>query len=341
MDEKKRKFVKRIRNESTPEEMIKGILQKDRAALAKVITLIESRAIRHQEQSRAILQKLLPYSGKSIRIGVTGVPGAGKSTFIETFGYLLCEQGHRVAVLAVDPSSTINGGSILGDKTRMEKLAKHPNAFIRPSPSGGVLGGVHTKTREAILACEAAGFNIIIVETVGVGQSESIVRGMVDFYLLLVLTGAGDELQGIKKGILELVDLIVVNKADGDNVKKAKKTMREYNQFLHIFQPATSGWTTKAVMCSSLTGNGIEQIWENIQEFIEVTQSSLVFKERRQMQIKEWLFSLIKEQLETSFFSNKNVQEMLPELEHNVMNDITTVPDAVDTLFLAYKKKDS
>ncbi|MBS4194595.1 methylmalonyl Co-A mutase-associated GTPase MeaB [Lederbergia citri] len=341
MDEMKRKFVKRIRNDSTLEELIEGILQKDRAALAKVITLIESRALRHQEQSRTTLQKLLPYTGKSIRIGVTGVPGAGKSTFIESFGYLLCELGHRVAVLAVDPSSTINGGSILGDKTRMEKLAKHPNAFIRPSPSGGVLGGVHTKTREAILACEAAGFNVIIVETVGVGQSESIVRGMVDFYLLLVLTGAGDELQGIKKGVLELVDLIVVNKADGENVTNAKKTMHEYNQILHMFQPATTGWTTKAAMCSSLTGIGIEQVWEKIQDFIEVTQSSSVFKERRQIQIKEWLFSLIKERLETSFFSNKNIQEMLPELEHNVMNDLTTVPDAVDTLFSAYKKKDS
>ncbi|MBS4199601.1 methylmalonyl Co-A mutase-associated GTPase MeaB [Bacillus sp. FJAT-49732] len=341
MDKKKRKFVKRVRNEGISEEMIQGVLNKDRSVLAKVITLLESSAIRHQEQSRTILQELLPLSGKSIRIGVTGVPGAGKSTFIETFGHLLCEQGYRVAVLAVDPSSTINGGSILGDKTRMEKLAKHPNAFIRPSPSGGVPGGVHSKTREVILACEAAGFNVIIVETVGVGQSESFVRDMVDFYLLLVLTGAGDELQGMKKGILELVDLIVVHKADGENLNEAKKTMREYNQILHFIQPATIGWKTKAIMCSSITSHGIDQVWRKIQEFIEETQSSSVFKERRQMQIRDWLFSLIRERLEINFFSNKIVQEMLPEIEYNVMNDLETVPDAVDSLFLKYKKKDS
>ncbi|MCJ8006768.1 methylmalonyl Co-A mutase-associated GTPase MeaB [Lederbergia wuyishanensis] len=341
MNEKKLKFVKRVRNEETPEKMIEGVLNKDRAVLAKVITLIESSAIRHQEQAQIILQKLLPHTGNTIRIGVTGVPGAGKSTFIETFGYLLCEQGYRVAVLAVDPSSTINGGSILGDKTRMEKLSTHPNAFIRPSPSGGVLGGVHLKTRESILACEAAGFNVIIVETVGVGQSESIVRSMVDFYLMLVLTGAGDELQGMKKGILELVDLIVVNKADGENVNNAKKTTREYNQILHFIQPSTAGWETKATMCSSLTGEGIDEIWKRIQEFFQVIQSSTVFKDRRQSQVKEWLFSLIKERLETNFFSNKNVRKLLPEIEDQIINDQATVSEAVDALFREYKKKDS
>ncbi|MCR2820330.1 methylmalonyl Co-A mutase-associated GTPase MeaB [Lederbergia panacisoli] len=341
MVERNRRFVKPVQNEENSKELIQGLLNQDRAVLAKVITLIESNAVRHQEQSKNILQKLLPYSGQSIRIGVTGVPGAGKSTFIETFGHLLCEQGHRVAVLAIDPSSPISGGSILGDKTRMEKLAKHPNAFIRPSPSRGELGGVHTRTRESIIACEAAGFNVIIVETVGVGQSESIVRSMVDFFLLLVLTGAGDELQGMKKGILELADLITVNKADGDNFNQAKKTMREYNQILHFIQPATVGWDTKATICSSLTGTGIDEVWETIQDFIKATQSNSAFKERRQKQVKDWLFALIREQLETAFFNDEHIKEVWPKVEFAVMNGDTTVPDAADLLFSAYKKKDS
>jgi len=341
MVEGKRKFVKHVQNDGNSNELIQGVLNGDRAVLAKVITLIESNAMRHQEQSKNLLQKLLPYAGHSIRIGVTGVPGAGKSTFIETLGHLLCEQGYSVAVLAVDPSSTISGGSILGDKTRMEKLARHPNAFIRPSPSGGKLGGVHTKTRECIIACEAAGFNVILVETVGVGQSESVVRSMVDFFLLLVLTGAGDELQGMKKGILELADLIVVNKADGDNLNQAKKTMREYNQILHFIQPATLGWDTKAMISSSLTGTGIDKVWETIQDFMKKTQSTSLFKDRRQKQVKDWLFVLIKERLESDFFNDAHIKEIWSKIDSAVMNDLTTVPVAVDTLFSAYKKKDS
>lgn len=248
-----RKFVKKKKSESH-DELLQKLLNGETTALSKIITLIESNAVRHQTEAQRILQQLLPYSGQSIRIGITGVPGAGKSTFIESFGQLLCNEGSRVAVLAVDPSSSITGGSILGDKTRMEQLARHPQAFIRPSPSSGTLGGVHKMTQETIIACEAAGYDIIIVETVGVGQSESIVRGMVDFFMLLVITGAGDELQGMKKGILELADAIIVNKADGDNLPLAKKTRREYNQILHFLQPATHGWNTKAYTCSSLTG---------------------------------------------------------------------------------------
>ncbi|MBS4202970.1 methylmalonyl Co-A mutase-associated GTPase MeaB [Lederbergia citrea] len=334
-----RKFVKRKQDEQTAEEMIHGILNGNRTILSKVITLIESSASRHQEQAQGILQELLPHSGKSVRIGITGVPGAGKSTFIEAFGRLLCDQGHRVAVMAVDPSSTVNGGSILGDKTRMEQLSRHPNAFIRPSPSGGTLGGVHRKTRESIIACEAAGFDVIIVETVGVGQSETIVRGMVDFFLLLALTGAGDELQGMKKGIMELVDAVVVNKADGDNIKSARKTMREFKQILHFLTPATSGWEPMALTCSAVTGDGIEEIWHMIDEFAKKTKSTNVFDQRRKTQVKEWLLSMIRDRLETSFYQDENIKELQPSIEAEVMNGTVFVQKAVDQLFSVFQSQ--
>src|SRR4051794_37961021 len=248
--EKNMVFQKRKSNEPTVEELVDGVLSGNRGQLARAITLVESNAEQHFHRAQELLQKILAYSGKSIRIGITGVPGAGKSTFIEAFGTYLCNLGLRVAVLAIDPSSSLTGGSILGDKTRMEQLSRNPRAFIRPSPTAGKLGGVHRKTREAMLICEAAGFDVILIETVGVGQSEVIIREMVDFFMLLVLTGAGDKLQGMKKGIIELADAILVHKADGDNKANAEKTRTDYNQILHFLQPATKGWVTKAYTCS-------------------------------------------------------------------------------------------
>lgn len=333
----KKKFQKVKDANFSIEVLANKVMSGDRIMLSKAITLIESNAKQHYQQAQELLNLLLPNASPSIRIGITGVPGAGKSTFIEEFGYSLCEKGHKVAVLAVDPSSTVSGGSILGDKTRMERLAKHPNAFIRPSPSTGTLGGVHRKTRESMMACEAAGYDIIIVETVGVGQSEVIVRGMVDFFLLLAITGAGDELQGMKKGIMELADAVVVNKADGENKKLAEKTKREYNQILHFLMPATKGWETKAYTCSALNGDGIEELWDTIKLFIEKTKNCGVFTERRQSQINEWLFAMIREKLENSFFQHKEIKQYLPFIQDAVVKETITVSNAVDTLFEKYQ----
>jgi LAO/AO transport system kinase len=329
----KSRFQKRSGAAPSVPDLVKGILQKDRSSLARAITLIESNAEQHFPLAQELLQKVLPNSGKSIRIGITGVPGAGKSTFIEAFGMHLCNLGLRVAVLAVDPSSSISGGSILGDKTRMEQLSRHPNAFIRPSPSEGKLGGVHRKTRETMLLCEASGFDVILVETVGVGQSEAMIRDMVDFFLLLVLTGAGDELQGMKKGIMELVDAIVVNKADGDNKPLALKTKKEYSQILHFLHPATSGWKTKAYTCSSLHLDGIPEIWNVILEFEKNTKASLIFDERRKKQNRQWLYSMISDQLHFRFFQQPEVKSVLPELEKAVMEGKKSVSAAVIELF--------
>ena len=246
----------------TIDDYVEGVLAGDRMKLSRAITMVESNAPKHYTMAQDIVQRLLPYTGKAIRVGITGVPGAGKSTIIEALGTKLCQQGHKVAVLAVDPSSSVTGGAILGDKTRMEQLAKEPNAFIRPSPAGGTLGGVTRKSRETMLLAEAAGYDIILVETVGVGQSETTVRSMVDFFLVVVLTGAGDDLQGVKKGVIELADAILVNKADGDNLQKALLTRADYEQILHYLMPATEGWTTKAYTCSAYTGEGIQEIWD-------------------------------------------------------------------------------
>ncbi|GMB07712.1 methylmalonyl Co-A mutase-associated GTPase MeaB [Thermolongibacillus altinsuensis] len=332
----KKRWVKR--KERSISEYVEGVLASDRTILAQAITLVESNAERHMAMAQQLLQQLLPHTGNSLRIGITGVPGAGKSTFIEAFGTFLCERGHRVAVLAVDPSSSLTGGSILGDKTRMEQLARHPRAFIRPSPSGGTLGGVHRKTRETMLLCEAAGYDVILIETVGVGQSEGMVRGMVDFFLLLALTGAGDELQGMKKGIMELVDAIVINKADGDNKKRAELAKAEYNQILHYLRHATKGWETKAYTCSALLGEGIAEIWDVIQQFIEVTKKSGVFMERRRMQMKDWLYAMIKDYLETSFFAHPIVKQTLPSLEREVMDGKQPVTMAVQQLIEQYER---
>lgn len=332
-DQKNSRFQKRKATEPTVNDLFEGVTKGDRSQLARAITLVESNADQHFEKAQELLQKLLPKSGKSIRIGITGVPGAGKSTFIEAFGMYLCSLGHRVAVLAIDPSSKLSGGSILGDKTRMEQLSRNPKAFIRPSPTAGKLGGVHRKTREAMLLCEAAGFDVILIETVGVGQSEVIIRDMVDFFLLLVLTGAGDELQGMKKGIMELADAVIVHKADGDNKTRAQQTKHEYNRILHFLQPATKGWTTKAYTCSSLNGEGIAEIWDVIQNFEERGKSTGVFIERRREQQRDWIYSLITDQLHYTFFHHPVIKQKLPQLENEVMAGTKTAASVVGSLF--------
>ncbi len=276
----------------TCEDYVNGILSGDRMILARAITVIESNAPKHFELGQEIIRRILPYTGNSVRVGITGIPGAGKSTFIEALGCMLCNEGKKIAVLAVDPSSSVTKGSILGDKTRMENLSRESNAFIRPSPSGGTLGGVARKSRETLLLCEAAGYDTILVETVGVGQGETTVRSMVDFFLVLVLTGAGDELQGIKKGVIELADAILVNKADGNNKQRAAVAKADYNQVLHYLRPATEGWATKAYTCSSITGEGISVIWNVVTEFKAKMESSGKLQKRRKQQEWEWILQM-------------------------------------------------
>ncbi|WP_082686866.1 methylmalonyl Co-A mutase-associated GTPase MeaB [Bacillus sp. FJAT-27445] len=329
-------FRKKAGSKVSIDSLAGGILTGERSSLARGITLVESNAGHHFKEAQDLLQILLPYSGKSIRIGITGVPGAGKSTFIEAFGSFLCGLGHKVAVLAVDPSSTVSGGSILGDKTRMENLSREPNAFIRPSPTGGKLGGVHRKTRESMLLCEAAGFDVILIETVGVGQSEVAVRGMVDFFILLVLTGAGDELQGMKKGIMELADVIAVNKADGKNEPLAEQTRMEYMRILHFLQQATPGWDTRALSCSALTLKGIPEIWSVIKEFKQVTEQYGVFTERRLSQMRDWFHTVISDQLHYSFYQNEGVKRLLPGLESDILSGKKTAASAAEELFAVF-----
>jgi LAO/AO transport system kinase len=308
------------RRRLTVDDYVQGVLSKNRTIIAQTITLVESNNPNHMETAQQVLKELLPYTGNSIRVGITGVPGAGKSTIIEALGSMLCGQGNNVAVLAVDPSSTITRGSILGDKTRMESLSRHPNAFIRPTASGGTLGGVNRKSRETMLICEAAGFDIILIETVGVGQSEVTVRSMVDFFLLVMLTGAGDELQGIKKGVMELVDAILVNKADGENKQRALGAKAEFNRILHYLQPITEGWTPKAYIGSALTGEGIDEMWQVIQDFNYETRNSGVFTNRRRKQTIDWMYTMVEEALRTSFFYHPEVSSIIPMMEKEVGN---------------------
>lgn len=314
------------------EELAEGIRSGNKTMLAQAITLIESNSIRHQEESQQLLDSLMDRTGKALRIGITGVPGAGKSTTIDTFGSMLCEQGHKVAVLAVDPSSSVTKGSILGDKTRMEKLIQQENAFVRPSPTGGCLGGVARKSRETLLLCEAFGFDVILMETVGVGQSEVTVRSMVDFFLLVLISGAGDELQGIKKGVIELADAIVVNKADGDNKRRARLAKAEYNRVLSFLNPFTEGWKTKALTASALTGEGIPEIWNVIQEFQHNTQASGVFERRRQEQNLDWMRGLIDEALRRQFFSDNTMKEKLEGISGAVARGEIPPVKAVESL---------
>lgn len=302
------------------DEYVAGVLDQDRNIVAQAITLVESNAPAHMAMAQEVLRQLLAHTGNSIRIGITGVPGVGKSTFIEALGLHLLQQGHRVAVLAVDPSSTVTRGSILGDKTRMELLSRDPRAFIRPSPSGGTLGGVTRKSRETILVCEAAGFDVVLVETVGVGQSETTVRQMVDFFLLLMLAGAGDELQGIKKGIMELADALLINKADGDNRPRAEAAKLEYNRALHYLAPATKGWQTHAYTCSATKGEGIAQIWSVIEAFRLRTRDSGVFDQRRRAQTLDWVYFMVEEHLRNSFFSHAGVEGIRAQIERAVVD---------------------
>ncbi len=327
----------RRRRHLSVEEYVQGVLAHDRTVFARAITLVESNARAHMEMAQEVLRHVLPHTGNAIRVGITGVPGVGKSTFIEALGVLLCEQGHRVAVLAVDPSSSVTRGSILGDKTRMEQLARHPNAFIRPSPSSGTLGGVARKSRETILLCEAAGYDVILVETVGVGQSEITVRSMVDFFLLLMITGAGDELQGIKKGIVELADTVLINKADGDNKQRAMATKQDFSMTLHYLPPATEGWKTEAYTCSSRTGEGIAEIWEVVETFREQTTQSGVFTNRRQAQARDWVYSMVEEYLKASFYHHAGVQEVLPSVEQGVMEGTTPATVAAQQLLAVFE----
>ena len=307
------------RRRLTVDEYVAGVLAGDRNVVAQAITLVESNSQAHFDMGQEVLRQLIPSTGNSIRVGITGVPGAGKSTFIEALGLHLCEQGHKVAVLAVDPSSTVTRGSILGDKTRMELLSRDIRAFIRPSPSSGTLGGVTRKSRETILVCEAAGFDVILVETVGVGQSETTVRSMVDFFLLLMIAGAGDELQGIKKGIMELADALLVNKADGDNKIRANAAKADYNRALHYLAPATEGWRTRAYTCSAIQGDGIDAIWKVIGDFRQQTTASGVFEKRRQRQTLDWVYSMVEEHLRASFFSHAGVGSIRAAVEHAVI----------------------
>lgn len=318
-----------------PAKLVEGILAGNRTQLAQAITLVESSAGHHRAAAREVLAACLPHSGRSLRVGISGMPGAGKSTFIESFGHMLCAEGHKVAVLAVDPSSSRTGGSVLGDKTRMEALTREPNAFIRPSPSGKTLGGVARKTREAMLLCEAAGFDLILVETVGVGQSEVTVRSMVDVFTVLQIAGAGDELQGIKKGIIELADLIVITKADGQNKTRAESTAGSFNRVLHYLQPATEGWESRAVICSALTGEGVPEIWGHLRAFGEATEANGVFTQRRREQNVAWLHSAIDDALRQRFYAHSAVTQALPLAEHAVASGSEPVSVATERLLAA------
>jgi LAO/AO transport system kinase len=323
-----------MKNPLTIQDYVEGILKKDIPVLSRAITLAESTRAEHQQLANEILEKILPRTGHSVRVGITGVPGVGKSTFIESFGQLLVERKHKVAVLAVDPSSTISKGSILGDKTRMEKLSSHGEVFIRPSPSGGRVGGVEKKTRESILLCEAAGFDYILIETVGVGQSETEVQQLSDFFLLLMLAGAGDELQGIKRGIMEMADGIVINKADGSNVQKAKEARAEYARAIHLFPPAESGWTPEVKTCSSLEHTGIAEVYEMIGKFVQHTKTKNFFEKKRQSQNLFWFENMVQQKIRESFFGDPAFVKRYSEAKKNIEAGQFTILSAVDSVFL-------
>ncbi len=315
---------------------IDGVREKKRAVIAKTITLIESSLPAHQLLSQQIINGLLEYSGDAMRIGISGVPGVGKSTFIESFGMMLVELGHHVAVLAVDPSSSLSGGSILGDKTRMEKLSLHPNAYIRPSPTSGTLGGVAKKTRETMIICEASGHDVILVETVGVGQSETTVDSMVDFFLVLMLAGAGDDLQGIKKGILELADAIVINKADGDNVEKAKAAKNDYESALSLIESKSVLWRVPVLTCSALTLDGLEDVWKTILDHRKKLTDSGELAAKRRHQAIDWMWSLVEQGLKDRFFKDHRVAEKLADIVAAVEKGEMSSTSAANALLSLY-----
>ena len=319
-------MTKRVRRRQyTPAEYVEGILKGNITVLSQAVTLVESSKHEHQQVAQEIIEKCLPHAGRSMRVGITGVPGAGKSTSIDVFGIHLLKQGHKLAVLAIDPSSERSKGSILGDKTRMEQLSREKNAFIRPSPSAGSLGGVARKTRETIVLCEAAGFDTVFVETVGVGQSETAVHSMVDFFLLIQLAGTGDELQGIKRGIMEMADGIIINKADGDNIDKAKLAAAQFRNALHLFPPAESGWTPKVLTYSGYYNIGIKEIWDMVDEYVAFTKKNGYFDYKRNEQAKYWMDESINDTLRDTFYHNPAVEEKLAMTEQQVLrNEISS-----------------
>ena len=321
------------------DEYVEGILRGDMRLLSQAVTLIESNLPSDQVVAQQVIEKCLPYAGNAIRLGITGVPGAGKSTFIEAIGTELCKMGKHLAVLAIDPSSERSKGSILGDKTRMNKLSVENNAFIRPSPSAGSLGGVARKTRETIVLCEAAGFDTIIVETVGVGQSETAAHSMVDFFLLLQVTGTGDELQGIKRGIMEMADGIIINKAEGANLEKAKLAQCQFQNALHLFPAHESGWVPKVLTCSAFHKIGIEEVWQMMEEYIAFTKKNGYFDVKRKLQAKYWMYETIDEALRNHFYKNPEIEASLAEMEIKISNDELSSFIAASKLLDSYFKK--
>ena len=322
------------------ETFVKGILNGNRTLLSRAITLIESTRVDHTEKAQAIVEACLPHSGNSFRVGITGVPGVGKSTFIEALGMELIGRGKKLAVLAVDPSSSRSGGAILGDKTRMDRLSREENAFIRPSAAGASLGGVARKTRESIVLCEAAGFDTLFIETVGVGQSETAVHSMVDFFLLLMLAGAGDELQGIKRGIMEMAEGMVINKADGDNLSAARRARSDYQRALHLFPAHPGNWTPQVRHCSALHNEGIAEFWDTvILDYLNTTQDNGYFQLRREQQAKYWFREHLEERLYRNFYSDRAVRTQMNELEQRVLKQEMTPFKAAEYLFALWKKE--
>ncbi len=318
--------------DSEDRSLVEGVLAGDRTAIGRAITLVESTRPDHRERASAVLAELLPRSGSALRVGITGVPGVGKSTFIEQLGMQLTDRGSQVAVVAVDPSSSRSGGSILGDKTRMSRLAVVDGAFIRPSPSSGTLGGVSRATREAIIVLEAAGHDVVLVETVGVGQSETLVHGMVDHFLVLMLAGAGDELQGIKKGVLELADMVAVNKADGDNIEKARMAAADYRNALHMLAPSSPTWDPPVVTCSGLTGDGVSELWDQVLEHQSKLTATGEREQRRHEQQLEWMRAMTADRVVDRFMSDARVRDLRTVLEARVLAGDLAASSAVDQL---------
>lgn len=331
-----KKRPKARKPELTVADFVEGILKGNITILSQAVTLVESLKPEHQAVAQEVIEKCLPHAGRSVRIGISGVPGAGKSTSIDVFGLHVLEKGGKLAVLAIDPSSERSKGSILGDKTRMEQLSVHPDSFIRPSPSAGSLGGVARKTRETIILCEAAGFDKIFVETVGVGQSETAVHSMVDFFLLIQLAGTGDELQGIKRGIMEMADGIVINKADGNNIEKAQLAATHFRNALHLFPAAESGWMPRVLTYSGFYNLGVKEIWDMVDEYVAFVKANGYFDHRRNEQSKYWMYETINEQLRTSFYGNEKINTLLAGMEQRVLNADVTSFVAAKTLLDTY-----